>query len=307
MDAANEALLASFADVVREPDAADPGRLERLRGCTAILSLNGHGADDITPELLCAAEGVELVCIAHSWGHFEQLERESGVRVVEGSNAGTRAVAEWVLAAALIATRRLHRFDRALKQGSPWGEPRHSAGFLADKVVGVIGLGRTGRYVASAFRHLGVEVLAHTLSDATGLAAALDVRLVSLEELLRRADIVSLHHRPSDRTKNLLGAQELALMKDGGFLINSSHASLYDESALVAELERGRLAACIDVFEPEPLARDHPFRRLGNVLITPHIAANNAAMFLRCGREAIETLMVHATSGHAVDRRHAFP
>ena len=93
LDAGSEAALSSLGEVVSEPDPRAPGIAERLRGCTAVLSLNGHGAEDVTAGVLREAGTVELVCVAHSWGHFGGLERETGVRVVEVSNAGTRAVA----------------------------------------------------------------------------------------------------------------------------------------------------------------------------------------------------------------------
>jgi phosphoglycerate dehydrogenase-like enzyme len=117
----NEAALASFSEVVSEGAREEPlgheDLIRRMRGCTAILSLNGYGASDITPEVLRDVGTIQLICIAQHWGQFAGLG-EPGIEVVEGSDAATAAVGEWCLAAALMGVRRLDRFDRLLKAGS---------------------------------------------------------------------------------------------------------------------------------------------------------------------------------------------
>lgn len=311
MNQRNEADLALFAEVVSEGARDTP--LERtelirqLRGCTAILSLNGYGAGEITSELLHAVGTVRLVCVAHPWGQFSDMPRGSPITVIEGSNAGTVAVAEWCIAAALTGIRKLEVFDRRLKDGSPWGEPRRSVGLLAGSMIGLIGLGRIGTYVARCFRALGVDVIAHSASSNAETAAALGIRLVGLDELLMTADIISLHREVAESTRNRLGAREFALIKPGAVFINSARAALYDEAALVRELRTGRFSAFIDVFAVEPLSLDHPFRTMANVTITPHIAGNNAEMFALCGRDAVRTLRDYFDGNAAVDRRYAFP
>jgi phosphoglycerate dehydrogenase-like enzyme len=313
MDTANEAALAAFADVVSEGGRTVPlSRSEvadRLAGCDAILSLNGEGAGEIPSEVVSEVGTIRLVCIAQYWGgnHFPHLERDTGVPVVEGSNAATRAVAEWNLAAALMGVRKLHLFDRALKAGSPWGEQRRQAGLLAGRLAGMVGLGRIGLYTARAFRALGIDVVAYSRSCAPEKAAALGIVLAPLEEVLRRADIVSLHHRVTATTRGMLGARELAWLKDGCVVINSARAALYDEAALLAELKKGRITAYLDVFAIEPLPFRHPLRALPNVVLTPHIAGNNAEMFRQCARDAIRTLRDCFATGVMVDRRYDYP
>jgi phosphoglycerate dehydrogenase-like enzyme len=88
----------------------------------------------------------------------------------------------------------------------------------------------------------------------------------------------------------MLGAKEFALIRDGAVFINSARAALYDENALITELRKKRFAAFLDVFSQEPMPMYHPFRSMENVMVTPHIAGDNSVMFVRCGREAIETL-----------------
>lgn len=292
MDEENEALLASFAEVVSEGDRATPldadELIARMAGCRAILSLNGTGTGEITTEVLKAVGTVEVICISHWWEQLVGPAQEAGIQFTEGSNANTVAVAEWTVAAALMGIRRLHTFDRALKAGSPWAEPRRHAGMLCESTVGLVGLGRIGWYVAHYFTALGASVIAHDKDRAK--AAELGLPLVDLDELMATADVISLHLPVTADTTGLLGAREFSLIKDGAVLINSARAALYDEAALVAELGKNRFTAYLDVFSSEPLPLDHPFRGMDNVIITPHIAGDNAVMFRRCGREAIQTL-----------------
>jgi phosphoglycerate dehydrogenase-like enzyme len=309
MDRANMSALLDFADVVCERDRDRPlsaGEVvARMAGCAAILSLNGEGAADVTAEVVRSVDTVRVVCIAQYWGagHFSDLTAKTGVPVIEGSNAGTVAVAEWIVGAALLGIRRLHVFDRALKSGSQWGE----AGMLAGSVAGMVGLGRIGRYTAQSLRALGVKVIAFSRSCRLEDAASIGVDLVSLDHLLRTADIVCLNHRVTDATKGLLGAREFAMIKPGAVLINAARAGLYDEAVLVEALRTGRFSACLDVFATEPLPARHPFRAMDNVFITPHIAGNNPAMFLRCARQSIATLRDYFEGRGMIDKKYAFP
>ena len=104
----------------------------------------------------------------------------------------------------------------------------------------------------------------------------------------------------------MLGSREFALIKDGAVFVNSARAALYDEDALITELKNGRFSAYLDVFATEQLPLDHPFRTLDNVTITPHIAGDNAAMFARCGREAIITLKDFFDGKGLNDRQYVF-
>ncbi len=310
MNEANENLLKSIGDVVLERGREEPfpadELVKRMRGCSAILSLNGIGADEITLDVLKRVGTVKQVCISHCWGQLADVARQAGIAFTEGSNANTVAVAEWTLAAALMGVRKLHLFDKSLKSGSPWGEPRlGGAGLFCESTVGLVGLGRIGWYVAQCLKPMGVKVIVFDKDrkkiEDLGLAA------VGLDELLSSADVVSLHLPVTSETKGLLGAREFSLLKDGAVFINSARAELTDEPALVAELKNNRFSAFLDVFSVEPLPLDHPFRKMGNVVITPHIAGDNTAMFLRCGREAILTLKDYFDGKGTRNRQYAFP
>lgn len=156
---------------------------------------------------------------------------------------------------------------------------------LAGKTIGIIGLGRVGQKVAAFARAFDMKVIAWSENLRAEKAAEHGAVLVSKESLLQWSDFVSLHLVLSDRSRNTLGAAELALMKPTAYLINAARGPLVDEAALIKTLQQNRIAgAALDVFDTEPLPADHPFRKLDNVLATPHtgyVTENTYRMFYR--------------------------
>ncbi len=163
---------------------------------------------------------------------------------------------------------------------------------LRGKTLGVLGLGRIGSKVARIGQAFGMDVIAWSQNLAEETASALGVRRVSKQELLARSDVLTIHTRLSERTRGLIGAADLAAMKPSARLINSSRGPIVDEAALVDALRHGRLAgAAIDVFEEEPLPVDHPFRRLPNVLATPHIGYVTEEMYRTFYGDTVQNLV----------------
>jgi phosphoglycerate dehydrogenase-like enzyme len=143
---------------------------------------------------------------------------------------------------------------------------------LAGRTLGVIGLGRIGTQVAAVGNAFGMDVLAWSENLTVERAAEVGVRAVPLDGLLAEADVVTVHQVLSKRTRGLLGARELALMKPTALLVNTSRAPIVDTVALLAALEEGRIGgAGLDVFDEEPLPADHPLRTAPRTLLTPHI------------------------------------
>jgi phosphoglycerate dehydrogenase-like enzyme len=143
---------------------------------------------------------------------------------------------------------------------------------MRGKTLGVIGLGNLGGQVATIGRAFGMDVLAWSQNLTAERAAEVGATLVTKDELLGRSDVVTIHLILSARTRGLIGALELGLMKPSAYLVNTSRGPIVDEAALVAALEEHRIGgAAIDVFDVEPLPLDHPFRRLENTVVTPHI------------------------------------
>lgn len=143
---------------------------------------------------------------------------------------------------------------------------------LSGKILGVVGLGNIGGQVARIGLAFGMEIIAWSQNMTPEIAEAAGARLVSKDELFRQADIVTIHLILSGRTKGLVGAAELRLMKRTSRLINTSRGPIVDEASLIKALRSHAIAgAAIDVFDQEPLPSEHPFRSMDNMLATPHI------------------------------------
>jgi phosphoglycerate dehydrogenase-like enzyme len=173
----------------------------------------------------------------------------------------------WGLILSLV--RRIPAEDRATREGR-W---QTSLGLgLNGKTLGVLGLGTLGSRVARVGRALEMKVLAWSQNLTAERAAAEDAMLVAKDDLLARSDVVSIHLVLGERTRGLIGGRELGLMKRSAYLVNTSRGPIVDEAALIRALQDGTIAgAGLDVFDEEPLPRDHPFRRLPNIVITPHL------------------------------------
>jgi phosphoglycerate dehydrogenase-like enzyme len=144
---------------------------------------------------------------------------------------------------------------------------------LEGKTLGVLGLGNVGAPVARIGIAFGMKVIAWSQNLTAEAVQRAGAELVSKEQLFERSDILTIHMVLSDRSRGLVGAAQLNLMKPTARLVNTSRGPLVDEGALIDVLERRRIAgAAIDVFDQEPLPKDHPFRKLPNVVATPHVA-----------------------------------
>jgi phosphoglycerate dehydrogenase-like enzyme len=197
----------------------------------------------------------------------------------------------------LSLTRRIPFEDRATRAGG-W-QTTVGVG-LRGKVLGVIGLGRLGALVAEIGRAFGMPVIAWSQHLTAERAAECGARLVSKDDLLRQADVVTIHLQLSERTRGLVGARELGLMKASALLVNTSRGPIVDEGALVTALQRRAIAgAALDVFDEEPLPPDHPLRGLDNTVVTPHlgyVTGENYEVFYRGAVEDIRAFL----DGHPI-------
>lgn len=216
-----------------------------------------------------------------------QAARRLGIAVLTTPEEVAEPVAELALGMILALARQLPRHLRNMEAGT-W---RKETGFLLSEwTIGLIGFGRVGRTLQRLLRPMGPQIL---ISDPFLSADRIPPGLqrVPLEELLARSDVVSLHASRRPEEGALLGKRELAQMKPGSFLVNTSRGHLVNEAALLEALEVGRLAgAALDVFEEEPY--QGPLSRMPQVLCTPHVAtltrASRAAMELKCVRNVLE-------------------
>jgi len=193
---------------------------------------------------------------------------EHGIHVTATGYRSTPTI-EMTWALILASARHIVRESSSVRDGG-W---QTSVGAELDgKVLGVLGLGNIGGQVARIGLAFGMKVIAWSQNMTPQIAEAAGAALVTKDELFRQADVVTIHLILSKRTRGLVGAADLALMKPTSWLINTSRGSIVDDGALVQALTARTIAgAALDVFDTEPLPVDHPFRSLENVLATPHI------------------------------------
>jgi (S)-sulfolactate dehydrogenase len=251
-DALRVALEDAHAMIVRNRTQVSVALLESAPRLKAVGRL-GVGLDNIDMSA-CAARGI-------------------GVYPATGANA--QAVAEYVLAAALMLLRGAYSHSAEVAAGT-WPRNALSNGReAAGSVLGVVGFGGIGQLVARLARSLGMSVMGYDPLQAADAScwAETGARCVSLEEALEQADVVTLHVPLTDDTRNLLNAARIASMKPGAIVINTARGGIVDETALAQALRDKRFAgAALDVFTDEPLANGSPLADAPNLVLTPHIA-----------------------------------
>lgn len=190
--------------------------------------------------------------------------------VVCGTPAFGNATAAIATGLMLELARHIGYENARLKAGAPW---QTTVGLdLEGLTLALLGLGKLGARMAEIGRALRMNVIAWSQNLTPEKCREAGVDYVSRDDLFRRADFLSIHVQLSDRTRGLIGARELGLMKPGAYLINTSRGPVVEEAALLAALRDKRIAgAGLDVFDIEPLPLDHPLRKLDNVVLTPHL------------------------------------
>ena len=242
------------------------------------IIVTGWGSPKFTDAVLESAGKLKLV--VHSAGSirfmFNEAALDRGFAVSTVAVAMAPAVAEMNLLLVLMCLRGAHDLDRRMKSGEDWKtvKPTGSGTELRGNRVGVIGAGFVGREFIRLLGALNVDVLVYDpyLPDATALEMGVK-KSATLDELLTSSPIVCLHAPATPETRHMIGKRELALLRDGAIFINTARSWLTDETALLAEFKSGRIRGALDVFDDEPLPVDHPFRKLDNVIVTPHIAS----------------------------------
>ena len=225
--------------------------IQRIRGAEAVISIRGAVA--YPREVMEACAELRILSI---WGtgtdHVDlPAAKALGIAVCNTPAVSAISVAEHALALMLAAARRLPDISAEVKSG---GWPKAMISQLHGKTLGIVGLGAIGRQVARLGVGIGMNVIAWTFHPDDALAGELGVKLVELDDLLRGADVVSLHVRQSAETERMLDAGKLALMKPGAILVNTARGALIDEQALVTALSEGQLGmAALDAFVEEPL------------------------------------------------------
>ena len=272
---------------LRELQADERPRLAELLGdFDAIVVRSGT---QVTAELLAAGEKLRVVARAGIGVDNVDVAAatERGVLVVNAPTANLISATEHTLGLMLALARNIPAATASVRAGE-WDRKRFQGHELQGKTLGVVGLGRIGQAVAARARAFDMKVLAHDPYLDAAVGRRLDIEMLPLEELLSRADVVTLHLPLSDGTRNLIDADRLARMKPGALLVNCARGGVVDDAALLEALEEGRLAgAALDVFAQEPPA-DLALAAHPRVVATPHIGAQT-----REAQERVATQTAH--------------
>ena len=282
--------LAELCDIITaEPlteFSTDAAR--KILADTEIL-VTGWGCPFISKEVIAAAPRLRL--IAHAAGtvkyHLDPAVYAAGIAVTNAVDANAVPVAEFTLAMIILANKRVFEF-RDIYRADP---TRGSSHALMDtaigsyrRTIGVVGASHIGRRVIDLLKPLDCDVLLYDPHVRPGDPITREVELTGLDDLIARSDTVSLHAPSLPSTRGMIGARQLALMRDGATFINTARGALVDETALIAELRSGRISAVIDVTDPEIALDGSPLYDLPNVLLTPHMAGAVGTERSRLGR-----------------------
>ena len=258
------AAITVFNDHLVDPAAV----AERLRPFEVVCVMRER--TPLTREILQQLPNLKLVASTgpRNASIDTQAATDLGIAVTATGYDATPTI-EFTWSQILACMRRIDREAASLKAGG-WQTSLGSN--LRGKSLGVVGLGNIGKEVARIGLAFGMKVIAWSQNLTEEKASAAGASLVDKQTLFHEADLVTVHLVLSHRTRGLIGAPELALMKPTARLVNTSRGPIVDEAALIEALKARRIAgAAVDVFETEPLPGDHPFRKLDNVLATPHI------------------------------------
>jgi phosphoglycerate dehydrogenase-like enzyme len=270
----------------------DQDEIVRALAETEVI-ISGWGCPPVDASVLAAAP--RLRAVLHSAGSVKALVTpecwERGVLVSSAAEANAVPVAEYTLAAILLAGKDIFRLRESYRTDRAFAlaENRSGVGNFG-RSVGIVGASRIGRRVLELLRPFDLEVYLYDpyVDDAT--AAGLGARRLELGELLRTCDIVSLHAPANIDTLRMLDAGRLALIRDGSVLINTARGELVDGAALEAELASGRISAVLDVTEPEPVPPGSVLFDLPNVFLTPHVAGSHGNELARMGQSVTDEL-----------------
>jgi phosphoglycerate dehydrogenase-like enzyme len=283
--------LRERCDVILHTDrpADDAEKLRRVAG--AICIINSRSAVKWPGHLLRQLPGLRMitVCGIGTDAIDTAAAKQLGIIVCNIPGLTAPIVAEHALALMLAAARRVCFQTTQLRRGV-WKTPDNI--FLYGKTLGILGAGPIGAQMGRLAHAIGMNVHAWTFNPTPDRALQLGFPFVPLDELLQTSDVVSIHVKLTDQTRNLIGTRELGLMKRGALLLNTARGAIVDTPALVQALNAGQLGgAGIDVYDIEPLPADHPLLTCEQVVLTPHVADQNAEGMEILNRVAVDNVL----------------
>ncbi len=265
-------ILKGFCDVDINTGLTEDELVAAIGGYDALLVRSGT---EVTARVIDA--GARLKFIGRAGAGVDNIDTEAatrrGIIVANAPEGNTLAATEHTMAMMLSLARNIPQANASLKKGE-WKRSKFIGIELNDKVLGIVGLGRIGNEVAKRARAMEMKCIAYDPFISKERAAKIGVELVSLDDLFRRADVITVHTPLIKETRHIINAKTIATMKDGVRLINCARGGIIDEKALADAIASGKVAgAAVDVFESEP-PTDSPLIGLDHVIVTPHLGAS---------------------------------
>jgi len=276
-------------EIFREPPKTPDELKERIREADIVIV----GWTNLTKNTIDSVKKLKMVSIWATTCHYVDLEaaRERGIVVAHVPGYATEAVAEHVFALLLATIRKLSLADKHVRRGCfdwrPFGGIE-----LVGKTLGIIGTGSIGCRVAEIAKAFKMQILAFDKYPNMKKAEEIGMKYVDLYTLLKESDCVTLHVTLTSETERLIGKKEIASMKNGAVIINTSQGKVIDEKALVDALKSGKLSyAGLDVFEEEPPRKDNPLFKLDNTILSPHIGFHTVEAVRRCTDICVDNVL----------------
>ncbi|MGH7873428.1 MAG: D-2-hydroxyacid dehydrogenase family protein, partial [Candidatus Binatia bacterium] len=253
--------------VLTEKILSEETLIQTLAASQALIPIRER--TKFTAALIAKLPGLEFISQTGNHAYHIDMDAATCAGIVVSLAPGGNSTTELTFALMLDVMRRIARSDHAMRRGE-W--PLVLGYVLKGKTLGILGLGKIGTEVAAIARAFGMKVIAWGPTLTPERAAKSDATFMALDDVLHTADVVSVHLKLSEESKNLLDEARLRLMKKSAYLINTARGAIIDETALIKLLKEEAIAgAALDVFAVEPLPRDHPLLALDNVVLTPHL------------------------------------
>jgi len=275
--------------VFKEPPQTSTELKERIKEADIVIV----GWSQLTKNIIESAKKLRMVSIWATSCHYVDIEaaKERGVTVAHVPGYATESVAEYTFALLLASFRKLNLADKHVREGNFDWRP-FVGRELAEKTLGVIGTGTIGCRVAEIARAFRMQVLGYDKYPNPKRAEEIGFRYVDLDTLLQNSDAVTLHVTLTSETERLIGKKQIAIMKNGAVIINTSQGKVVDEEALVEALKSNKLSFVgLDVMEEEPPPKSNPLFKLSNTVLSPHIAFNTAEAEARCTDICVDNIV----------------
>ena len=286
-----QSTVAALGDQVEVRWVDGPDREKLLAAVPEADALLVRSATTVDAEVLAAAPKLKIVARAGVGLDNVDVDAatERGVLVVNAPTSNIHSAAEHALALLLSAARQVPAADATLREHT-WKRSKFSGTEIFGKTVGIVGLGRIGQLVAQRIEAFGTHIVAYDPYVSPARAGQLGIELLPLDELLARADFISVHLPKTAETAGLIDKEALAKTKPGVIIVNAARGGLVDEAALAEAVSSGHVAAAgLDVFSSEPCT-DSPLFELPQVVVTPHLGASTAEAQDRAGTDVAESV-----------------